>query len=176
MRTRRAELHDAKAIHQLIESFTHDGTLLRRSYLEICENISTFTVAETETNQFLGCAALHLYGTHLAEIRSIVVRPDIAGNGAGTLLLQSLLTQADQADIPCVCLFTRISAFFSRFHFRVAERRLLQDKVRKDCQNCARRNACDETAMVIGEIPAYGAIPFLPSRDHMPNDLVQLQL
>ena len=73
-----AQLQHAKAIHQLIDSFTHDGTLLPRSYAEICANIRTFIVVENEANQFIGCAALHVYGPHLAEIRSIVVRPDTA--------------------------------------------------------------------------------------------------
>jgi len=177
MRTRRAQLQDAHAIHQLIESFCHDGTLLRRSYAEICANIRTFTVVETDTNQFLGCAALHVYGQHLAEIRSIVVRPETKGHGAGGLLVHALLEQAEASAIKCVCLFTRIPAFFEHFHFRLAERLALRDKVIKDCMHCARRNACDETAMAIGELPQTQNPTeptfFLP-RHH--SDLVQLTL
>lgn len=177
MQTRKAELHDAKAIHQLIDSFTPDGTLLRRSYLEICENIDTFTVVETEAKQFIGCASLHVYGPHLAEIRSIVVRPGTAGRGAGSLLVQSLLHQAEQAGIKCVCLFTRIPGFFERFHFHITEHRLLRDKVWKDCQHCSRRNACDETAMTIGELPPLHDPPsVVPIHHAQQGDLVQLQL
>jgi amino-acid N-acetyltransferase len=177
IRTRKAGLPDAKAIHQLIDSFTYDGTLLRRSYPEICRNIGTFTVVETEAKQFIGCAALHIYGPHLAEIRSIVVHPGAAGNGAGSLLVQSLLHQAEQAGIKCVCLFTRIPAFFEHFHFCIAERQLLQDKIWKDCQSCSRRNACDETAMAIGELPSLHHMPSIESIHHTPQGgLVQLQL
>jgi amino-acid N-acetyltransferase len=148
-----AQLQHAKAIHQLIDSFTHDGTLLPRSYAEICANIRTFIVVESERNQFIGCAALHVYGPHLAEIRSIVVRPDTARHGAGSLLVQSLLHQAEQSGIKCVCLFTRIPAFFEHFHFHIVASLRLRDKVLKDCHHCARRNACDEIAMAIGELP-----------------------
>jgi hypothetical protein len=81
---------------------------------------------------------------HLAEIRSIVVHPDTKGHGAGCLLVRALLDQAKSSDIKCVCLFTRIPTFFEHFHFRVAERQTLRDKVLKDCVHCARRNACDE--------------------------------
>lgn len=165
-RARKAELRDAPAIHQLIDSFTHDGTLLHRAYSEICENIHTFTIVETEANEFIGCASLHVYGPHLAEIRSIVVRPGAAGRGAGSQLVQSLLQQAKQAGIKGVCLFTRIPAFFEHFRFHPTERYLLQDKIRKDCSHCARRNACDETAMMIGEIPTL--------RSFQQRDLVQL--
>src|ERR1700751_451160 len=81
MRTRQAQLLDARSIYHLIDSFTSDGTLLRRSYLEICANIHSFTIVETDSHQFIGCAALHVYGPHLAEVRSIVVHPDTKGHG-----------------------------------------------------------------------------------------------
>jgi amino-acid N-acetyltransferase len=177
MITRRAQLHDAYAIHHLIKSFTSDGTLLHRSYAEICENIHTFTVVEAGPGQFVGCAALHVYGPHLAEVRSIVVRPDTKGHGAGGLLVHALLDQAESSGIKCVCLFTRIPAFFDHFDFRVVDHRALRDKVVKDCMQCARRNACDEIAMAIGELPAPHTMPtnrFFHSLHH--TDLVQLQL
>jgi amino-acid N-acetyltransferase len=177
LRTRKAQLQDARSIYHLIENFTCDGTLLRRSYLEICANIPTFTIVETGSGQFIGCAALHVYGRHLAEIRSIVVHPDTKGHGAGSLLVHALLNQAQASGIQCVCLFTRIPAFFEHFHFRIAERQALPDKVLKDCVHCARRNACDEIAMAIGELPAPRAMPwssFFHPRHHA--DLVQLRL
>jgi len=175
MRTRRAQLHDARAIHQLIHSFTHDGTLLPRRYAEICENIQSFTIVETGSGQFIGCAALHVYGQHLTEIRSIAVRPEAKGCGAGGLLVRALLNRAEAEGIKCVCLFTRIPTFFEHFNFRTTEHCALPDKVMKDCQHCARRNACDEIAMAIGELPPIGDMPssdLIPRRRH---DLVQLQ-
>jgi amino-acid N-acetyltransferase len=177
LRTRKAQLQDARSIYNLIDSFTSDGTLLRRSHLEISANIHTFTIVETGSGQFIGCAALHVYGQHLAEIRSIVVHPDTKGHGAGGLLVRALLDQAKASGIKCVCLFTRIPTFFEHFQFRVAERQALRDKVLKDCVHCARRNACDEIAMVIGELPDARSLPWSSSfhpRHHA--DLVQLQL
>src|SRR5664279_4358251 len=72
---RQAKLQDAVNIFELVNSLSGDGTLLRRSYAEICENVRDFAVAESEAGIFLGCGALHLYGPHLAEVRSIVVKP-----------------------------------------------------------------------------------------------------
>jgi amino-acid N-acetyltransferase len=174
MQTRKAQLQDARSIHQLIHTFTHDGTLLPRRYAEICANISTFTIVENESHQFIGCAALHVYGQHLAEIRSIVVRPDTKGHGAGSLLVRALLDQAEASPIQCVCLFTRIPGFFEHFNFRIAEHQALPDKVMKDCLHCPRRNACDEIAMVTGELPNQPSSRFLHPRHHA--DLVQLEL
>jgi amino-acid N-acetyltransferase len=172
LRTRKAQLHDAHAIHQLIESFTCDGTLLHRSYEEIRADIRTFTIVATGTHQFVGCASLHVYGPHLAEVRSIVVHPDIKGRGAGGLLVRALLNQANAGGIKCVCLFTRIPAFFEHFNFRIADRHALRDKLTKDCIHCARRNACDEIAMAIGELPPAVIIAANSFRH---ADLVQLR-
>src|SRR2546426_11471525 len=74
MRTREAILPDAQRIYDLIAAYSGDGTLLPRSLAEICENVRDFLVLE-EGDEIIGCGALHLYGTHLAEIRSITVSP-----------------------------------------------------------------------------------------------------
>ena len=82
MRTRDAVLADAHSIFDLIASYSGDGTLLPRRLAEICENIRDFVVAE-EAGQIIGCGALHLYGPHLAEVRSVAVYPHYRGSGAG---------------------------------------------------------------------------------------------
>ena len=40
-------------------------------------------MAESDGGVFVGCGALHLYGPHLCEVRSIVVKPEAKGQGAG---------------------------------------------------------------------------------------------
>src|SRR6202521_882021 len=108
---RQARLQDAVNIFELVNSLSGDGTLLRRSYAEICENVRDFAVAESETGGFVGCGALHLYGPHLAEVRSIVVKPEAKGQGAGGKILTALLDEAEGNGVGCVCLFTRIPDF-----------------------------------------------------------------
>lgn len=153
MRARKARLPDADAIHALIGSLSHDGTLLPRSAAEIYENIRDFTVVETDAGEFLGCGALHLYGPHLAEIRSIAVDEKSKKQGAGGLLVEALLEEAENHSVPCVCLFTRIPNFFQRFGFQQVDRTGLPDKIYKDCAKCPRLNACDEFAMARGTLP-----------------------
>ena len=153
MRVRKARLPDADAIHGLIRSLSYDGTLLPRSPAEIYENVRDFTVAETDAGEFIGCGALHLYGPHLAEIRSIAVDRKSTKQGAGSHLVEALLTEAENHNVRCVCLFTRIPAFFQRFGFTEVERTALPDKIYKDCANCPRINACDEYAMARGVLP-----------------------
>src|ERR1700733_7542993 len=125
MEIRKARLQDASNIYELVNSLSSDGTLLRRAFAEICENVRDFTVAESAQ-----------------------------GKGTGGLLLQSLLDEAEQHGVGCVCLFTRIPDFFFKHGFRVVEdRTALPDKIYKDCQNCPRLYRCDEVAMARVQIP-----------------------
>ena len=169
---RKARLQDAVNIFELVNSLSGDGTLLRRSYAEICENVRDFHLAESDAGVFLGCGALHLYGPHLAEVRSIVVKPEAKGQGAGGKLLRALLTEAEEQSVGCVSLFTRIPDFFFHFGFRVADRTTLPDKIYKDCQTCPRLYACDEVAMVRGPLPKIAVLG--PSKFPV-QELVKLQ-
>ena len=180
IRVHKAHLQDARNVFDLVNSFSHDGTLLRRSYAEICENVRDFTVAyRTITNpetgepeeDFLGCGALHLYGPHLAEVRSIVVREDRRGLGAGDAILEALIAEADEHEVVSVCLFTRIPDYFEHLGFRTAERDAMPDKIYKDCQTCPRLYACDEVAMVRGPLPNVAVLG--PRTPQIP-ELVQI--
>lgn len=161
MRARNAKLPDAMAIEQLIQIHVADGTLLPRSLKEICENIRDFIVVEND-GEIVGCGALHLYGMHLAEIRSITVTSGAKGKGAGRLLVDALLQEAKLQSVTCVCLFTRIPDFFARMGFQPVEKEALPDKALKDCQLCPRQNACDEIAMYLGTLPRHAAVSRRP--------------
>ncbi|HEY1658344.1 MAG TPA: N-acetyltransferase [Candidatus Sulfotelmatobacter sp.] len=169
MRTRKAILTDAGHIHALILNYSGDGTLLPRTLPEICENVRDFVVLE-EQGKVIGCGALHLYGTHLAEIRSITVEPRIKGGGGGTLLMKALMAEAKRHKVDCICLFTRAPEFFARQGFQIAQREDLPDKIYKDCHVCPRYHRCDEVAMVKGKLPSFAILPE-PS-----NWLVKLQV
>jgi amino-acid N-acetyltransferase len=176
----KARIQDAEDIFNLVNSLSSDGTLLRRSYAEICENIRDFTVVHRATpageTTFLGCGALHLYGPHLAEVRSIVVKPEFRGLGAGDDILEALIAEAEEHRILSVCLFTRIPDYFEHLGFRVAERNAMPDKIYKDCQICPRLYACDEVAMVRGPLPKVAVLgPNTLQRPELAsNALVQL--
>lgn len=152
MLTRNAILSDVEVIHSIIRLYSGNAVLLPRTMAELSENIRDFVVAEHE-GKVVGCGALHLYGRHLAEIRSIAVLPAAKGLGAGRRLVEALLLEAERHQVTCVCLFTRIPDFFAHMGFGVASREELPDKIYKDCLHCPNLYACDEIAMYRGEIP-----------------------
>jgi amino-acid N-acetyltransferase len=153
VRTRQAVLPDVEHIHAIIQPYADDGTLLSRAIPELCENVRDFIVAEDD-GCVVGCGALHLYGAHLAEIRSIAVRPDRKGSGVGRALVESLVEESRRHGVACLCLFTRTPGFFGHLGFQVAQRQDLPDKIYKDCVHCPNLLDCDEIAMVMGKIPA----------------------
>jgi amino-acid N-acetyltransferase len=158
MRTREALLPDAEPIHNLIAAYSGDGTLLPRTFAEVCENVRDFVVLE-DRGEIIGCGALHLYGPHLAEIRSITVDPSRQGGRGGERLVKALLAQANKHNVSSICLFTRIPEFFARLGFAMAQREDLPDKIHKDCCVCPRFHQCDEVAMVRGELPKFAILP-----------------
>lgn len=158
MRTRDAILPDAERIYELISAYSGDGTLLPRTFAEICENVRDFVVLE-HRKRIVGCGALHLYGQHLAEIRSITVDPAYQRLGGGKRLVQALLEEAEKHSVSCICLFTRKPEFFAQLGFGMAQREDLPDKINKDCCVCPRLHCCDEVAMVRGELPKVTILP-----------------
>jgi amino-acid N-acetyltransferase len=157
VRTRNAILPDVSHIHAIIQPYSEKGTLLPRTIAELSENVRDFVVVEDE-DEVIGCGALHLYGMHLAEIRTIAVTPAAKGCGAGRKLVEALLDEAARHHVTCVCLFTRIPEFFAHMGFTVARREELPDKIYKDCLHCPNLFACDEIAMVRGPIPQSAAL------------------
>jgi amino-acid N-acetyltransferase len=156
LRARKAILPDTPAIHALITGYAREGLLLPRSIGELCENVRDFTVVEKH-GEIVGCGALHLYGQHLAEVRSIAVARTAQGQGAGRRLVAALLLESREHKIAQVCLFTRSPQYFGRLGFVEVPHASLPDKIFKDCRNCALFNNCDETAMVYAGATVHDA-------------------
>ncbi len=152
IQTRQAVLPDVGQIHAIIQPYADEGTLLPRSVAELSENVRDFIVAQ-ENGRILGCGALHLYGMHLAEIRSIAVLPERKGSGVGRALVEALIAESRRHSVTCLCLFTRTPGFFGHLGFEFSRRQDLPDKIYKDCIHCPKLTCCDEIAMVMGQLP-----------------------
>lgn len=150
-------LPDAQPIHQLICEYSGDGTLLPRSFGDVCENIRDFVVVE-DRGAIIACGALHIYGPHLCEVRSIAVSPRARGCGAGHRVVRALIRDARKHGIDSICLFTRIPDFFATLGFSPGRPEELPDKIFKDCLACPRLHCCDEVPMIYGRPAAETAL------------------
>lgn len=143
---RQARLSDVPAITELIRYWAAEGEHLPRKPEDIMQAIHTFAVAELE-GKVVGCGALYVYGTGLAEIRSLGLTPEQTGKGLGAELVQFSLEQARQLGIQRVIVLTRRPKFFLRLGFNTADKSTWPEKVMKDCEFCPRKHACDETGL-----------------------------
>lgn len=144
--TRPALPGDISWIEGFISSFTGDGTLLPRTRANLIQHVRDFQVAVLGED-LVGCGALQVVESGLAEIRSIAVDPEYRSRGIGSALLHALLEDAQEMRLPRVFCLTRRPDFFSRHGFREVSKERFPAKIWGDCLVCPRKSACDEIAM-----------------------------
>lgn len=143
---RQARLSDVDKICELIAYWADQGENLPRDKADILQAIQSFAVAEIN-DEVVGCAALYVYSTGLAEIRSLGLFPIAQGKGLGAELVAFLLWKARELGITRTIVLTRVPEFFGKLNFRITLKEKLPEKVMKDCDLCPRKDNCDETAL-----------------------------
>lgn len=106
-----AQAEDLATINALIERFVEDGVLLPRTFQELHKLLDHLFVAEMD-NKIVGCAALDIYNTKLAEIRSLAVAPEAQGNGVGKLLVEACVELGRKENILEVMAISASEDFF----------------------------------------------------------------
>ena len=146
-RIRKPKLTEIAAIKRLLDSAAESGSVLRRPLMELYESVRDFYTYADEQGVG-GCCALHIDMVDLAEIRSLVVRPDLRGQRIGESLLAACFDEARGLNISRVYCLTRNPSFFGKHGFREVEKQELPHKVFNDCVRCSLFPDCDEIAMV----------------------------
>jgi amino-acid N-acetyltransferase len=115
---RRARTSDVRAIGALVAQNVGSGRLLAKATVTLYEDVQEFWVAERAGDGLVvGCGALHVMWEDLAEIRTIAVRPDCQGHGAGDQLVRALLASARELGVHRVFVLTFAVGFFARHGF-----------------------------------------------------------
>jgi amino-acid N-acetyltransferase len=138
---------DIPALLALINGFAARGIMLPRTGFEMAENLRDFSVVQTSEG-VAGCAALHFYTPKAAEVRSLAIRPDLQGCGAGRSLVESLEGEAQAFGVEELFAFTYIPEFFLKRGFTTIDRGELPLKAWKDCLRCPKFQCCDEVAVI----------------------------
>lgn len=147
MKVRDAKIDDAKAIHSLINQYAERDQMLFRSMADIYENLQVFLVAERD-GDIIGCCALQIIWSDLAEIKSLAVGTDNVGTGVGKMLVTGATEKARLLGLPRIFALTLTPEFFEKIGFTKIEKDDLPMKVWSDCAKCPKQQQCDEIAVI----------------------------
>jgi len=146
---RPARVGDVARICELVNYYAERGLMLHRSLESTYECLRDFLVAEDGDRRIVGCVAVSVFWSDLAEVRSMAVDPDRTGNGIGSRLLSAAIKDAATLGIRRIFTLTYEQDFFARQGFEVIDRQKLPEKVWRACISCPKADACDEIAMML---------------------------
>ena len=147
MDIRNATVNDVNTINALINTYAERDIMLFRSVADIYENLQTFLVAKKDQT-VVGCCALEVIWSDLAEIKSLAVSESHSAQGIGRALVEAALKKARSLKVPKVFALTLEPDFFKKLDFMVVEKKTLPMKVWSDCARCPKQDHCDETAVI----------------------------
>ncbi|AGK54176.1 acetyltransferase [Bacillus sp. 1NLA3E] len=144
---RKAKISDIEVIYDLINVYAQQRVVLSRTKESLYQNIQSMFVAEID-KKVVGCASLTIFDHQLAEIRSLVVDPDMGKKGIGKLLVEQIVEETKRIEIDRLISLTYQVDFFQKCGFEITVKDSMPQKVWKDCINCPKMPSCDEIAMV----------------------------
>jgi len=147
MQVRNAKISDVEAIGSLINFYAGDDRMLFRSPADIYENLQSFIVVE-QGGSVLGCCALQVIWSDLAEIKSLAVDEKSKGAGVGRMLVTAAVEQGRRLGIRRIFALTLEPEFFQKRGFEIIEKDRLPMKVWSDCARCPKQQNCDEIAVI----------------------------
>ena len=114
---RAAHTSDVVAIRRFIDYYAPKRILLDKPTVTLYEDVQEFVVAEAD-GAVIGCGALHVLWSDLAEVRTLAVDPDCQHKGVGHLLLEALLQRAREVGVQRVFCLTFEVDFFASHGFK----------------------------------------------------------
>ncbi|RMG91701.1 MAG: N-acetyltransferase [Zetaproteobacteria bacterium] len=143
---RPAAASDVDSIHDLLRPMAEAHVILPRNRDEIFEHLQEFLVA-TYDHDLAGVAALHVYGTNLGEIRSLVVAPEMQGHRLGSMLVDACERWAKGLGLARLFALTYVPEFFVKKGYQIVSKESLPHKIWTVCIHCAKFSHCDEVAV-----------------------------
>jgi amino-acid N-acetyltransferase len=146
MIVRNATVKDVDTIYSLISHNAQFDKMLFRSKVYIYDNLQLFSVAVVDGN-VVGCCALAVIWSDLAEIKSLAVDEKFQGKEIGKALVEIAIEQAKVIGVQKVFALTLVPKFFEKLGFAIVNKETLPMKVWSDCAKCTKQENCDETAV-----------------------------
>lgn len=146
IKVRPARLTDIDSLEAMVAYWANVGENLPRPRSELIRDIGSFAVSEHH-GAVTGCGSLYVYGSGLAEIRSLGVEEGWQGQGQGSAIVEHLIEKARDMAFKKLFVLTRAPHFFEKHQFVYTSKESLPEKVLKDCDPCPRKHNCDEVAL-----------------------------
>jgi len=144
----RATVHDAEAIHALINFWAARGDMLPRTMGETFEHLRDFFVIRDE-GRVVACVALHITWADLAEVKSLAVVEDRQSSGYGSVLVRACIEEGRALGLERLFALTYRPGFFERLGFQQVDVMSLPRKVWNECYRCPKFPGCNEIAMTL---------------------------
>lgn len=125
---RAARTADVPQMQQIIEPYVQRRILLGKELITLYEAVQEFVVAERD-GVLVGCGALHVMWQDLGEVRTIAVRVDELGRGAGHTMLEVLEERARALGLSRLFCLTFETEFFGRHGFEAVTEQLVDPDV-----------------------------------------------
>jgi len=116
VQVRAALPRDVPGIAALVEPYAAQRIVLAKHMVGYYEAVQEFLVA-ADGDQVVGCGALHVMWSDLAEVRTLAVAPRYHGTGLGHQMLAALVDRARALGLARVFCLTFEVEFFSRHGF-----------------------------------------------------------
>jgi amino-acid N-acetyltransferase len=113
---RPARTGDVALIRRLVDFYADKGILLSKPTVTLYEDVQEFVIAEVD-GEGVGCGALHVLWSDLAEVRTVAVDPLCQHKGVGHELLEALLARARDVGVQRVFCLTFAVSFFAAHGF-----------------------------------------------------------
>jgi amino-acid N-acetyltransferase len=111
---------DVPAIEALARPYSDERILVAKERVAYYEAIQEFIVAELD-DRVVGCGALHVMWSDLAEVRTLAVDRSHLGRGIGHAMLDALLDRARGLGVSRIFCLTFEVDFFGRHGFVAVE-------------------------------------------------------
>lgn len=144
---RAADPDDVKGIQVLLNHYASMGDLLPRTKTDIIANLEHFRVIEHDGN-IIACGSLENFTPELAEIRSLMVAPEIKRGGLGRIIINTLIDMANERQVKRLMALTYVPDFFHKLGFKTVNKDIFPEKIWGICVNCYKFSNCDETAVL----------------------------
>jgi len=144
---RKARVSDVPAIASIINPNARNGVMLPRPISRIYDNVRDYHVIEVDS-EVVGCGALHVMWSDLAEIRALALKDEFIGKGFGRPIVEILLDEAKELGIEKVFVLTYKEDFFKHLGFTIIDKSELPHKIWNECINCIHFPDCNEVALI----------------------------